>query len=109
MAGVIEYRSDLVNRRAFAMWSDGERQFRTNILLDVGATIPLHAHSYAHDVEVGGGVFDVAVISPDGAETRKRMEDGDRDHIPAWWRHQFTLIAGGPGKVECSWALGSDA
>jgi hypothetical protein len=98
VAGVTDYQQDLVNGRAFSMWEENGIQYRSNLLLRPGATIPLHAHSYDHTARILGRMrMTVSGIHSEVAN--------DEVFIPAWQQHTFTLIEGidGVGEVLCYW------
>lgn len=101
--------ADLAHGRAFLMWEDEGYQFRANILLYPGATIPMHSHEYAHDYELGKGVYGLTVESPEGVvEPEVVLPAGAKGSVPARWKHHFRLIewGGEPGHVKCFWRDG---
>ena len=59
MAGIVDQQSDLLNHRVFSMWEEAGIQFRSNLVTEVGGTIPLHAHSYDHVALCVAGGFAV--------------------------------------------------
>ncbi len=100
MAGVILEQVDIKNGRVFSMWEEGGIQYRSNLLLNPGATIPLHAHSYDHTARIRGRMS----MRVNGAECEVHNEEV---FIPAWQQHTFTLIEGidGVGEVLCYWRV----
>lgn len=103
--------ADPDNGRAFLMWQDDGYEFRQNILLYVGATIPMHAHAYAHDYLVGPGVYALTIELPDGATEERIVREGEKGHVPAQHKHHFKLIewGGREGFVRCYWPMGAAA
>lgn len=110
--------SDHANGRHWSMWAECGMQFRSN-LVDVGGTIPLHAHSYDHVSIVTHGVFRCTTTAPDGmvesfiAASKDMMDPESRGYrfvIPAGWQHTFELLRsnGQPGEVLCFWPEGWD-
>lgn len=101
MAGVIGQHEDLKNGRVFSMWCEDGIQYRSNILLWVGATIPLHRHSYDHTARIKGRMK----MTVDGVESI--VEHGSKVFIPAGKQHTFELLElfNGVGEVLCFWSL----
>ena len=87
------------------MWSEAGIQFRSNLLLEPGASIQLHAHSYDHVAMLLNGVFDAVVVSSNGERKQSRLTAPHRVTIKAWDKHGFTLLenSGGPGEILCMW------
>lgn len=103
--------ADPDNGRAFLMWQDEGFEFRQNMLLYVGATIPMHEHEYAHDYLVGPGVYLLTIETPDGGEPEVReVMGGAVGHVPAKHKHHFKLLEmwdNQPGWVRCYWREGA--
>lgn len=95
---------DLKNNRVWAMWTEKGMNYRSNIMLEPGASIPLHTHSYDHHASVKGN-FLVKAIGPDGEAWAFSMTTGEITLIPAGFQHTFTFVANGgkPGVVICYW------
>jgi len=85
------------------MWSEAGIQFRSNLLLEPGASIQLHAHSYDHVAMLLRGVFDAVEVTPDGERKQSRLTAPQRITIPAGHQHGFTLLEGDLGEVLCMW------
>lgn len=100
------------------MWVESGIQFRSNLLLCVGARIQLHKHDFPHVAMVTHGWLRVREIDADGNErqyqmsskgfvpTRKDIEFSPvsyRVNIPAFHQHEFTVIEcqGMPAEVLC--------
>jgi len=111
MAGVVTQEEDLLNHRVVSMWEECGIQFRSNLLLELGAQIVLHIHSYDHVAIIGHGLFDVTETSAEGEVKKYKAgssEFGDyprRLSIPKGVEHGFVLLEnkGMPGEVLCIW------
>lgn len=117
MAGV---ESNISQTRLASMWVEAGLQCRSNLILEAGGEIPLHAHSFDHLSVVAYGWFTVKEITPTGETKEYQLASkgykprsvehpfepcGYRIAIPAGHQHTFTLIEfdGLPGEVLCIW------
>jgi|SRR5690348_15967869 len=98
MAGIIDQHADLKNRRLFAMWEQAGIQFRSNIITEVGGSIPLHSHSYDHVAICTQGKFRCDVGSHSFEVT-----PGGKMFIGKGEQHTFTLLQAAPGEILCLW------
>ena len=99
MARVIE--SDLLNNRVFSMWTEAGLQFRSNLILKVGGSVPLHAHSYDHVAICLNGRFKCEIDND-----YFNVTPGTKVFIAQGRKHTFTLlerINDLPGEVLCIW------
>jgi quercetin dioxygenase-like cupin family protein len=98
MAGIVLQESDLRNHRVFSMWEEAGMQFRSNLVLEVGGTIPLHAHSYDHVALCVAGRFRCDV---DGESFE--VGPGTKTFVGKEKRHRFLLLENAPGEILCIW------
>lgn len=98
-----------------SMWSEAGVQFRSN-LLQLGQSVALHAHDYAHVMLVTEGIVRVREQGPDGSIEEFEMAGkgeaapesrGYRLTMPAFHAHAITCMKG-PAEVLCLWAATSD-
>lgn len=100
--------------RLWSMWTSCGLGYRANIILRVGASVPVHHHDFDHMASIRAGVFLCKVEPPDApayerilaAQDMPRVygADGDSIEIPRFHRHLFTLLASGvngPGQFVC--------
>lgn len=101
MAGVIDQYEDLKNGRVFSMWCEAGIQYRSNLLLHVGARIPLHVHSYDHTARITGRMK----MTVDGVDSE--VGTGTEVFIAAGRQHSFELLEteNGVGEVLCFWPI----
>lgn len=107
MAGVTLYQSDISNGRVWVMWEQDGIQHRTNILMREGAEIPMHSHDYAHDYNLGVGVY-ALTVEKDGVKQPEVLIAGNsKGHVPAFVKHHFRLHKWGgvPGQIDCHWPV----
>lgn len=81
------------------MWEENGVQYRSNVLLWVGAVVPLHSHSHGHDAETKGRMK----MTVDGVESI--VAHGSKVFIPKGKQHTFELLEphNGIGEVLCYW------
>lgn len=103
MAGVeIQQLTFPAHHRISTIWHEGGLEFRSNVFTEVGASIPLHWHTFDHVALVTHGYFRCVMVSPEGEEEvcefaskdmRAPEAIGYKLLIRAHYRHQFTLLA----------------
>ena len=98
MAGIVDQQSDLKNHRVFSMWEEAGIQFRSNLVTEVGGTIPLHAHIYDHVAICVAGRFRCDM---DGESFE--VGPGTKTFIGKGKQHIFTLLENAPGEILCIW------
>lgn len=115
MARVIS-EADLPNGRVFSLWEEAGMKHRSNVLLRVGSSIPLHRHRWPHVAHITRGLVSFRATAPDGTVTEGLAASSEytqahpftvcgssRVTIPAEYQHTFTLLDGAPGEVLCIW------
>jgi quercetin dioxygenase-like cupin family protein len=98
MAGIVLQESDLRNHRVFSMWEEAGIQFRSNLVTEMGGTIPLHAHSYDHVALCVAGIFRCDVDNESF-----EVGPGSKTFIGQGKQHTFTLLKNAPGEILCLW------
>lgn len=96
---------DAVNKRTVSMWDECGMRFRSNIV-ELGGTIELHAHTYAHHAAVWGP-FEIVVRALDGSKSILTRSTGML-LIPAYFAHSFKYLGAELGQVLCFWPIGFD-
>ena len=93
------------HHRISTIWHEGGLEFRSNVFTQVGASIPLHWHTFDHVALITHGHFRCVMVSPDGEtevcelaskEMQAPNSAGYKLLIRAHYRHQFTLLAHHP-------------
>lgn len=98
MAGITQQEKDLKNHRVFAMWAEAGIQFRSNIITEIGGSIPLHTHSYDHVALCMAGRFRCDVD-----QESFEVTPGCKTFIGEGQQHTFTLLENAPGEILCIW------
>lgn len=104
------------------IWDEAGMRFVSNILTEVGDSIPLHKHSYGH-VAVVHGWLKVTETAPDGSVKEYTVANRgfkpnrtDIEFLPHGWKlmipamHQHTfevLDLNGPANVLCFFPVGA--
>lgn len=92
--------SDLANRRVWSMWAEAGIQFRSNVVTEAGATIPLHSHSYDHVALCMAGRFRCEVD-----KESFEVATGSKIFIGRGRQHTFTLLDSAFGEILCIWPI----